>query len=96
MIIALKKLNFLITKRQRKGFIVLTFLLFVGMILEVFALSILIPALSIILNPETIEKTFLIGEIRIFFSEISDKSFIYLFLFCVVLLYLIKTLFGIF
>jgi len=96
MIIALKKLNFLITKRQRKGFILLTFLLFVGMILEVFALSILIPALSIILNPETIEKTFLIGEIRIFFSEISDKSFIYLFLFGVVLLYLVKTLFGIF
>ena len=55
MISTLKKINFLITKRQRKGLVILTLLLFIGMILEVFRLGILIPALSILLDPKMIE-----------------------------------------
>ena len=42
MIETLKKINFLITKRQRKGLVILTLLLFIGMVLEVLGLGILI------------------------------------------------------
>jgi ABC-type multidrug transport system fused ATPase/permease subunit len=96
MISTLKKINFLITKRQRKGLVILTLLLFVGMILEVFGLGILIPALSIILEPEMAEKTPLILSIRNYFSEFSDQSFIFLFLGAIVVVYLIKSLFIVF
>lgn len=96
MISTLKKINFLITKKQRKGLVILTLLLFVGMVLEVFGLGILIPAISIILEPEMVEKTPLISSIRNYFSEFSSQGFILLFLVAIVVVYLIKSLFIVF
>ena len=96
MISTLKKINFLITKRQRKGLVILTFLLFIGMFLEIFGLGILIPTISIILDPEITDKTPFILTIRNFFSEFSDLSFVFLFLGALVFVYLIKTIFIIF
>ena len=92
----IKKINFLITKRQRKGLVILILLLFIGMILEVFGLSILIPALSIILDQEMIEKTPLISSTRNYFHEFSNQIFIFLFLGIIVVVYFIKSLFIIF
>lgn len=96
MLSTLKKINFLITKRQRKGLVILTFLLFVGMFLEVFGLGVLIPALSIILDPEMIDKTPVLSLIRNYFSDFNDKNFTIFFLACIVILYLIKSLFIVF
>lgn len=96
MISTLKKINFLITKRQRKGLVVLTMLLFVGMVLEVFGLGILIPAISILLDPEMLEKTPVISSIKTFFPDFSHQNFVTFFLGAVVLLYFIKSIFLIF
>jgi len=96
MLSTLKKINFLITKRQRKGLIILTLLLFVGMILEVFGLGILIPAISILLDPEMIEKTPLISSIKSFFPYFSHDNFVFLFLGVIVIIYLLKSLFLVF
>jgi len=96
MISTLKKINFLITKSQRKKLAILTFLLFVGMIFEVFGLGILIPTLSIILDPEFIDKTPLFLTIRNYFPYVSDKNFTYFFLIFIVLVYFLKSLFMIF
>ena len=93
MLSTLKKINFLITKRQRKGLVVLTMLLFVGMVLEVFGLGILIPAISILLDPEMIEKTPSIVSLKSFFPNFSHQNFILFFLGATVLLYFIKSLF---
>lgn len=96
MLSTLKKINFLITKRQRKGLVILTLLLFIGMFLEIFGLGILIPTISIILDPEITDKTPLILPIRNFFSEFSDLSFVFIFLGALVLVYLIKSVFIVF
>ena len=96
MISTLKKINFLITKRQRKGLVFLTMLLFVGMVLEVFGLGILIPAISILLDPEMLEKTPVISSIKTFFPDFSHQNFVTFFLGAVVLLYFIKSIFLIF
>jgi len=93
MLSTLKKVNFLITKRQRKGLVILTLLLFVGMVLEVFGLGILIPAISILLDPEMIEKTPLISSIKSLFPIFSYQKFVIFFLGAIVLLYFIKSLF---
>jgi ABC-type multidrug transport system fused ATPase/permease subunit len=96
MIRTLKKINFLITKRQRKGLVILILLLFVGMVLEVFGLGVLVPAISIILNPDTIEKSPFISPIRVFLSDFSNQIFTFLFLGAIVLVYFIKSTFIVF
>lgn len=96
MISTLKKINFLITKRQRKGLVILTLLLFVGMVLEVFGLGILIPALSILLDPEMIEINTSLLFIRSFFSQLSNQNFIFLILVFIIIIYFLKSLFIVF
>jgi ABC-type multidrug transport system fused ATPase/permease subunit len=96
MLNALKKINFLITKRQRKGLVILTLLLFVGMILEVFGLGILIPALSILLDPEMIETNSLVTFMRGFFLEYSNQNFLFIVLGTIVTVYFLKSLFLVF
>jgi len=96
MISTLKKINFLITKRQRKGLVILTLLLFVGMVLEVLGLGILMPALSILLDPEMIENNALAKFARSFFLEYSNQNFLFIILGSIVALYFLKSLFLIF
>ena len=96
MLSTLKKINFLITKRQRKGLVILTLLLFVGMILEVFGLGILIPALSILLDPEMIETNFLVSFVRSFFLGYSNQNFRFIVLGTIVTVYFLKSLFLVF
>ena len=96
MISELKKINFLITKRQRKGLVVLTLLLFVGMILEVLGLGILIPVLSLLLDPTIAEESSALIFIKELLPEMSYQSFLYLFLISIVALYLFKSLFLVF
>ena len=96
MISTIKKINFLITKRQRKGLVILTFLLFVGMILEVFGLGILIPVLSLLLDPKIAEELTLLIYIQELLPEMSYQKFLYAFLLSIVALYLFKSLFLVF
>jgi len=96
MLSTFKKINFLITKRQRKGLVILTLLLFVGMILEVFGLGILIPALSILLDPEMIETNSKASFVRSFFLGYSNQNFLFIILGSIVAVYFLKSLFLIF
>ena len=96
MFSTLKKINFLITKRQRKGLVILTLLLFVGMVFEVFGLGILIPVLSILLNPEMIESNLAIYNVREVFSNFSNQQFLFITLGFIVILYFLKSLFLVF
>ena len=96
MLSTLKKINFLITKRQRKGLVILTLLLFVGMVFEVFGLGVLIPVLSILLNPEMIESNLAISNVREVFSNFSNQQFLFITLGFIVILYFFKSLFLVF
>ena len=93
MINLLKKINFLITKRQKKDLIIIILMLFIGMILEVFGLGVLLPALSILLDPEMVDKTPLILYLKEFFPNYSYNNFVFLFLGTIVLVYLFKSIF---
>jgi ABC-type multidrug transport system fused ATPase/permease subunit len=93
MIEALRKINFLISKGQRKGLIILSFLLIIAMILEVFGLGILIPAISIILDPDAILNTPILGDLRSNFSYLTYNEFVISFLGAIIIIYFIKSLF---
>jgi ABC-type multidrug transport system fused ATPase/permease subunit len=96
MIDVLKKINFLLTIRQRKGLVLLSFLLFFGMILEVFGLGILVPTLNVIIDPQALDTNSLISNIKDFFPQLSDNDFAFNFLIFIVLIYFVKSLFLVF
>ena len=96
MLSTLKKINFLITKRQRKGLVILTFLLFIGMIFEAFGLGILVPALSVLLNPDLLQSSEYLISLRDFMPNISTQNFIIFLLLAIVFVYGIKTIFLVF
>ena len=93
MISTLKKINFIITKRQRKGFIILIFLLFVGMVFELFGLGILLPVLTIISDPNFIDTNIYLVKIADIFELEKHSDFIMFDLISLIVFYLIKTVF---
>ena len=93
MISTLKKINFLITKRQRKGLVILIFLLFAGMIFELFGLGILLPVLTIITDPNLIDTNIYLVKFAEIFELEKHSDFIMFALISLIVFYLIKTVF---
>lgn len=93
MISALKKLNFILTKRQRLSLLVLSGLLFLGMVLEIFGLGVLIPGISILLDPLTFEKYPVLSKLTLFFGLETQNQFIVFSLALILLIYFVKTIF---
>ena len=96
MIAELKKINFLITRRQRLGLVLLAILLLLGMVMEVFGLGILLPAITLILDPDIINKNEYFASISNYLGLNSHLEFVFYFLAIILIIYLIKTLFLIF
>ena len=90
-----KKINFLINKRQRRMLILLIFLVFFGMVLESFGLGIIIPAISIVIEPDFLTQS---KELNLFlnYAEFSQKEFTFFFLGFVLLIYFLKSIFLIY
>ena len=96
MIKSLKKIKFLLNKNQIKSLMLLSILLIIGMIFEVFGLGIIIPFITIILNPEFLTSSVYSNQIRDVFGEIPYNDFLFYTLSIFVVIYLFKTLFLIF
>ena len=89
----IKKFNFLLSKDQRKKLIILTLLLFVGMILEFFGLGILIPILNILLDSNAFTQNEYLKSFREFFPQFSDQKLIISLLLFIIFFYSVKTCF---
>ena len=87
------QLGSILSKRQRIGALLLAVVLFFAMILEVFGLGILLPLLSLIIDPEKINQNNVVNEVKLFFDDISDKEFVIYCLLLFLVFYLLKTLF---
>jgi len=96
MLSTLKKINILINKRQRKGLVILTLLLFVGMVLEIIGLGILVPALTLILEENFINTYPELNEALSFLGPLDHLELVYGFLIVVVGLYFFKTVYIMF
>ena len=91
-----QKIKFFLDKKFRNKVSKLIILLFIGMFLEAFSLTMIIPALSAIVNPEF--KLFL-GQNRFlstWFINFSDMNLISFFLILLILIFLVKGLFLIY
>ena len=94
MITELKKIRFLINRKQKKALIILTFLLIIGMFFEVLGLGAIIPVISLLVDPDKlIENEFISNELGFFFIHYDEKDLVIFALSGLVLLYIFKTIF---
>ena len=91
-----KKIKSLLNRKQIESLIILSLLLVIGMIFEVFGLGLILPFITIILDPDIITSSEYSSLIRNFFGEITYKNFLFISLITIILVYLFKTLFLIF
>ena len=87
------QLGSILSKRQRIGALLLATVLFFAMLLEVLGLGILLPLLSLIIDPEKINQNKAVNEVKLLFDDISDKEFVIYCLLLFLVFYLLKTLF---
>jgi len=73
--------------------VILILLLFVGIVFEAFGLGILVPALSLLLNPDLLETTPYLNSFRSIFINFTTQQFTILFLVIIVILYTLKSAF---
>ncbi len=94
MINDIKKIKFLLNRSQKKSLILLTFLLFIGMIMEVLGLGAILPVITFILDSELLLKNEIINQ---YFGHIiiqyDYNTIAIAMLSGLVILYIIKTLF---
>ncbi len=91
-----KKIKFFLDKNFRKKVFKLVFLLFIGMILEAFSFTMIIPVLSSIVNPKFkvyIKQNSLLSS---WFNNLSDINIISFFLILLIFIFLLKALFLIY
>lgn len=91
-----KKIKSLLNRKQKESLIILSLLLVIGMFFEVFGLGLILPFITIILDPNIITSSEYSSLIRDFFGEITYKNFLFISLITIILVYLFKTLFLIF
>ena len=92
----LEKLNYFFSPQQKLKILALLFLLFIGMILEVLSLSLVIPMISSLLDPNF--KTLLLGlpYFPKYIKNISEKELIALFLIFLASVFFVKTFFMVY
>jgi ATP-binding cassette, subfamily B, bacterial PglK len=93
MLISFKKMLSLINERQKRSLFILSLLLFFGMFLEVIGLGILIPTITILLDPESFKEVEILSSIKDFLSISSEGWLVYFFLVLIMFIYLIKSIF---
>ena len=89
----LQKIRSLLTNRQIKALLILVVLLSFGMIMEVLSLSLIIPLVSSITEPDYFINNSFYKKFNSLIYEISPSNFFKLFLLATFFIYLIKTVF---
>ena len=75
MIESINKIKLLLTKQQKLSLVYLSLLLVIGMFLEIFGLGLIIPLITIILDPELINDTYGIRQIKEYLGDINNNNF---------------------
>ena len=90
MIKNLKKIKFLISKKQINSLAILAILLSIGMVLEIFCLAILVPTISLVLDPNYINGMETIKSSLLLIGLNDNSSIVFLVLATTLILYLFK------
>jgi len=92
----IKKLNFLLTNKQKKKLYLLFFLLIMGMFLEMLSIGILVPLLGLMVNSDMTNKYPIILSFFKFFNIETKEQIVIISMLSLVFFYLLKTTYLIF
>lgn len=93
MFSVIKKFALLLERNQKKKLIVLFFLMLIGAFLEVLGVSLMIPLVGAIMNPDIIETNEMVKWVCGFFDLHSHRTFVILCIAALILVFVIKDLF---
>ncbi len=89
----LKKFNLLLERGQKKRIAILFFLMLMGAFLEVLGVSLMIPLISAIMQPNIIETNELVKQVCAFFDLHSHRTFVIVCIGALILVFIAKDLF---
>lgn len=92
----IKKILFLLSKKQKKELSILTILLFIGLVFEMLGLGVLLPVIAILINNNIQEKFPVIIPLLKFIGNPSQQILVILIMTLLILVYLIKSTFLLF
>lgn len=96
MIRILKKFNKILDRRKKKIIVAIIFLMIIGALLEVFSVSMMVPLLTAIMQPNFIEENKYAALVCNLFDLHSERTFVILCIGGLILLFVIKDIFLIF
>lgn len=92
----LKKYNYILTKRQKVLGIAMIFLTLIGSLLETMGVSIILPLVQVVLDPEMLLNDVKTASVLEIFHIITKKQLIWAVCIAVIIIYALKNLFLIF
>lgn len=92
----LKKFNKILDRRKKKIIVAIIFLMIIGALLEVFSVSMMVPLLTAIMQPDFIAENKYAAFVCNLFDLHSDQTFVILCIIALILLFIIKDFFLLF
>jgi ABC-type multidrug transport system fused ATPase/permease subunit len=89
----LKKLLFILDGSFKRKAVILQVYLVIGVLFESVGLGLIIPLVTVIMDPKASEQSFFIRGLKNITGEISNQQLIFIVLGCFILFYIIKTIF---
>ena len=96
MIKAIKKLNRLLDKQQKKKIAVLFIIMLIGAMLETMSVSMLVPLATVMVGEEQMTQNVYIAKLCAFLNISSYRAFVATCTVIIIILYIFKNLFSIF
>ena len=93
MIKIVKKMNLLLDKKQKTKMVVIIFLMLVGGVLESLSISVVIPVVSVLIDPQAVEKNELFSKIYHIMGLSNVMQFAVLMMLALILVFVLKNLF---
>lgn len=96
MLSIIKKFNMLFTKQQKRNLVILFFMMLLGAALEVLGVSLMLPLITTIMNPDIMETNVWVQRFCAAFNIHAYKNFAILCIVALIAVFIVKDLFLIF
>lgn len=93
MIKILKKMNKLLDAKQKQKMVLIVFLMLIGGVLESLSISVIIPVMKVVLDPQAVETNKYLSAVYRALHMTSTTQFTALMLICVIIAFALKNLF---
>lgn len=89
----IKKLNVLLDKKQKRTMWLLVIMMIIGAGLQVAGVGMIVPVVSIVMNPESVEKEGLVRTLYLMLGEGSTQRFAVIIMLGLIMIFIIKNVF---